>query len=168
VGITSFAYRLVFLLHIASAIIGFGGVILSGVYAARARKLPPGEALAVMETNTFVAEKVAQIFIYLTAVWGLGLVGLSDEVWKFSQTWVWLSIVLFVIAVGISHAVMRPRIHRMLELMRAMASRGAPAGGPPPEAKEMGAIGQQIGATGMVLDLFLVGILVLMIWKPWL
>jgi uncharacterized membrane protein len=166
VGITSFAYRLVFLLHILSAIIGFGGVILSGVYAARARKLPPGEALAIMETNTFVAEKVAQIFIYLTAVWGLGLVGLSDEVFTFGQTWVWVSIVLFVIAVGISHGVMRPRVHRMLELLRAIATRGAPAGGPPPEAKEMGAIGQQIGATGVVLDVFLVALLVLMIWKP--
>jgi uncharacterized membrane protein len=166
VGISSFAYRLVYLLHILSAIIGFGGVILSGVYAARARKLPPGEALAIMEANTFVAEKVAQIFIYLTAVWGFGLVGLSDEVWKFSQTWVWLSIVLFVIAVGISHGVMRPRIHRMLDLMRAVATRGAPAGGPPPEAKEMGAIGQQVGMTGVVLDVFLVVLLVLMIWKP--
>jgi hypothetical protein len=166
VGISSFAYRLVYLLHILSAIIGFGGVILSGVYAARARKLPPGEALAIMEANTFVAEKVAQIFIYLTAVWGFGLVGLSDEVGKFSQTWVWLSIVLFVIAVGISHGVMRPRIHRMLDLMRAVATRGAPAGGPPPEAKEMGAIGQQVGMTGVVLDVFLVVLLVLMIWKP--
>ena len=78
----------------------------------------------------------------------------------------WLSIILFVIAVGISHGVMRPRIHRLLELMRSMASRGGPAEGPPPEAKEMGAIGQQVGATGMVLDVFLVAILVLMIWKP--
>ena len=164
-GIDSFGYNVVLFLHIASAIIGFGGVILSGVYAARARTRPPGEALAIMETNTFAAEKVAQIFIYLTALWGFGLVGMSDDVWDFGQTWIWLSIVLFVIAVGISHGVMRPRVHRMLELMRSVAGRGATAGGPPPEAGDMAAVGRQIGVTGLVLDLFLAAILVLMIWK---
>jgi biopolymer transport protein ExbD len=30
----------------------------------------------------------------------------------------------------------------------------------------MGAIGQQIGVTGMALDVILVVILILMIWKP--
>ena len=78
-GITSFAYRLVLLLHILSAIIGFGGVLLNGVYAARAKKRPPAEGLAVMEVNTFVSVKVAEIFIYLTAIWGLGLIGLTDK-----------------------------------------------------------------------------------------
>ena len=165
-GVDEFGYNVVLFLHIASAIVGFGGVILSGVYAARARKRPPGEALAIMEANTFVAEKVAQIFIYLTALWGFGLVGMSDDTWDFGQAWIWVSIVLFVIAVGISHGVMRPRVHKMLELMRSVAGRGAPAGGPPPEAKEMGAVGQQIGVTGLALDVFLAVILILMIWKP--
>ena len=54
-GVTSFAYRLVLLLHILSAIIGFGGVLLNGVYASRAKKRPPAEGLAVMEVNTFVS-----------------------------------------------------------------------------------------------------------------
>ena len=64
-GITSFGYRLFFLLHILTAIVGFGGVMLNGVYAARARKRPPAEGLAVMEVNTFVSLKVAEKAILL-------------------------------------------------------------------------------------------------------
>jgi uncharacterized membrane protein len=102
-GVTSFAYKLVLLLHITSAIIGFGGVLLNGVYASRAKKRPPAEALAVVEDNTWVSMRVAEIFIYLTAVFGLGLVGLSDKVWKFSQTWVWVALVVYIVGLGISH-----------------------------------------------------------------
>jgi small-conductance mechanosensitive channel len=165
-GVSSFAYRLFFLLHILSAIIGFGGVILNGLYAQRARKRPPAEALAVVEDNAWVSMKVAEIFIYLTALFGLGLVGLSDKVWKFSQTWVWLAIVVYVVAIGISHGLLMPRVKRLIALMREIATGPAPVGGPPPQAGELAKIGPQIGGISMVLNLSLVVILVLMIWKP--
>jgi hypothetical protein len=165
-GTDSFAYKLFLLLHIASAIIGFGGVILNGVYAQRARKRPPAEALAVMEVNAFVSIKVAEIFIYLTAVFGLGLVGLSDKAIKFSQTWIWLAIVVYVVALGVSHGLLMPRVKKLLALMRSMVESGPPAGGPPPQAAEMAKIGPQIGGLSMVLNVALVVILVLMIWKP--
>jgi uncharacterized membrane protein len=165
-GVSSFAYRLFFLLHILSAIIGFGGVILNGLYAQRARKRPPAEALAVVEDNAWVSIKVAEIFIYLTAVFGLGLVGLSDKVWEFSQTWVWLAIVVYVVALGISHGMLMPRVKRLIALMREIATGPPPVGGPPPQAAELAKIGPQIGGISMVLNLSLVVILVLMIWKP--
>ena len=159
-GVTSFAYRLVLLLHILSAIVGFGGVLLNGVYAARAKKRPPAEGLAVMEVNAFVSVKVAEIFIYLTAVFGLGLVGLSDKVWKFGQTWVWLAIVVYVVALGISHGLLMPRVKKLLAGMKSAVS----GGGAPPA--ELAKLEPQIGAISMALDLALVVILVLMIWKP--
>ena len=159
-GVSSFAYRLFFLLHILSAIIGFGGVILNGLYAQRARKRPPAEALAVVEDNAWVSMKVAEIFIYLTAVWGLGLVGLSDEVWKFSQTWVWLALVVYVVALGISHGLLMPRVKKLLAGMRAAVT----GGGAPPA--DLAKLEPQIGAISMALHLSLAVILVLMIWKP--
>lgn len=137
-GVSSFAYKFVLLLHILSAIIGFGGVLLNGLYASRAKKRPPAEALAVVEDNAWVSMKVAEIFIYLTAVFGLGLVGLSDRQWKFSQTWVWLALVIYVVALGIL-----PR----------------PAHAPGEEAHRPHAL-------GLVLHVALVAIPLLMIWKP--
>jgi uncharacterized membrane protein len=165
-GVSSFAYRLFFLLHILSAIIGFGGVILNGLYAQRAKKRPPAEALAVVEDNAWVSMKVAEIFIYLTALFGFGLVGLSDQVWEFSQTWVWLAIIVYVVALGISHGMLMPRVKRLIALMREIATGAPPVGGPPPQAAELAKIGPQIGGISMVLNLALVVILVLMIWKP--
>ncbi len=159
-GIGSFWYKAVLFLHIACAIVGFGGVLLNGVYASRAKKRPPAEGLAVMEVNAFVSIKVAEIFIYLTAVWGLGLVGLSDKVWKFSQTWVWLALVVYVIALGISHGMLMPRVKKLLAGMRAAVT----GGGAPPA--DLAKLEPQIGAISMALHLSLAVILVLMIWKP--
>lgn len=164
-GITSFGYRLFFLLHILSAIVGFGGVMLNGVYAARARKRPPAEALAVMEVNTFVSLKVAEKAIWLVPLFGFGLVGLSDKVWKFSQTWVWLSIILYVAALAVSYLLLQPRVKQLLSLQREMVEAG-PTQGPPPQVPQLQAIGKQIGPISGVLHLALLVILVLMIWKP--
>jgi uncharacterized membrane protein len=165
VGTTSFMYRLFLLLHILSAIVGFGGVMLNGVYAARARKRPPAESLAVMEVNTFVSVTVAEKAIWLVPIFGFGLVGLSDEVYKFSQTWVWLSIIVYVAALAVSYLLMQPRVKEVLALQREMVSQG-PTHGPPPQAAQLGALGKQIAPIGVVLDLALLVILVLMIWKP--
>jgi uncharacterized membrane protein len=164
-GVSSFAYKLVLLLHILSAIIGFGGVLLNGVYASRAKKRPPAEALAVVEANAWVSMKVAEIFIYLTAVFGFGLVGLSDDQWKFSQTWIWLALVIYVVALGVSHGLLMPRVKKLIALMRSMAG-ASPAGGAAPEAAEAAKLEPQIGGLSVVLDVALVAILVLMIWKP--
>lgn len=165
-GVGGFAYNLVLLLHILAAIVGFGGVLLNGVYAAKARALPPDQALAVMETNTFVSTKVAQKAIYLVPLFGIGAVEMSEDIWGWGQTWVWLSLVLYVVAVGLSHGVMGPAVKEMLSLQAEVAAAGPPAGGPPPQAARMAELGKKIGPTSMVLDLALVTILVLMIWKP--
>jgi uncharacterized membrane protein len=169
-GVNSFLYNLFLLLHIVCVIVGFGGVVLNGVYAARAQKLPPAQGLAVMETNTFVSVKVAELFIYAVPVFGLGLVGLSDKVYSFSQLWVWLSLLVYVVALGVSHGALMPRVKRMLrlqhEMLDAAPAGGAPAGGPPPQVAEVQGLGQQIGMISMVLHLSLVVLLVLMIWKP--
>jgi uncharacterized membrane protein len=166
VGYDSTIYNIVLLLHILSVIIGFGGVMLNGVYAARARNLPPAESLAVLEVNTFVSLRVAELFIYATAVFGLGLVGLSDGVWAFSQLWVWLALVLYVVALGLSHGLLQPRVHQMVALQRELGAAGPPAGGPPPQATQLEQLGKQVGAVSGVLHLSMVAIICLMIWKP--
>jgi hypothetical protein len=77
---------------------------------------------------------------------------MSDDVWSFGQTWIWLSIVLYVIALGISHGVMVPNGKKML---------AGPSG---PE--EAAALGKKLAAGGMTLDLLAVVLIVLMVWKP--
>ena len=109
---------------------------------------------------------IAEFIIYTIPVWGILLVLSSHKVFKFSQTWVWLSLLLYIIAIGISHAVMFPGTKRIIELQKEMEQGPPPAGGPPPQVAEMQAIGKKLAPGGMVLDLLLVVIVVLMIWKP--
>src|SRR5436190_17854034 len=115
-GVNSGIYKFLLVLHILSASVGLGAVMLNGLYAAQTRKRPGTTGRAVLEANPFVSE-VATYVIYAIAVFGILLVVASDEAWKFSQTWIWLSILLYVIAIGISHAVMRPGGKRIQELM---------------------------------------------------
>lgn len=161
-GYDSFLYKLFLFLHVLAVIIGFGGVLLNGLYASRARRYTPDQTLAVMEVNGFVSMKVAEIFIYLAAVFGFGLVGLSNDVYTFGQLWIWLSIVVYVVSLGVSHGVLMPRVRTMTELQREVAAGTA---GPDTPGR-MEALGKQIGASSGVLHLAFVVILVLMIWKP--
>src|SRR5215510_13951954 len=113
-GIDTTGYDIIKWLHILCAIIGFGGVLLNGVYAAKASKRTPAEALAVTEVN-FQVSNIAEYFIYATIILGFGVLSASgvpggENLFKFSQTWVWLSIVLAVVGVGLSHALLRPRV----------------------------------------------------------
>lgn len=165
-GPGSTPYNIVLLLHILAAIIGFGGVILNGVYAARARQLPPEQNLAVMEVNSFVSMKVAEIFIYLVPIFGLGLVSMSKGAYRWGDLWVWLSIVLYVLSLGVSHGLLMPTVKRMLNLQRELVAAGPPIGGPPPQVAQLEAMGKRVGGASMLLNTSLVVILVLMIWKP--
>ncbi len=161
------AYNIVKILHILCAIIGFGGVILNGVYGAQIRARGGAEGAAIGHA-VFRVSTVAEYFIYAVFVLGLALVGLGNNVFDFGQTWIWLSMVLFIVGLGLSHGALRPRVRRMNALMDELATApaGAAGGGPPPQAAELEALGKQVAAIEAALDLLLVVILVFMVFKP--
>jgi Predicted integral membrane protein (DUF2269) len=162
-------YKLCLVLHILCAIVGFGAVFLNGVYGAQIKaRMQSGrgaEAIGIFEANLTVS-KIGEYFIYAVFIFGFALVGLSDSVWEFGQTWVWLSIVLYLVAIGLSHGVLQPAVKRMGVLMREMVAGPPPAGGPPPQVAEMAELGKKVGTVGPVLDIILIVILYLMVFKP--
>jgi uncharacterized membrane protein len=168
-GITSTAYKIVLLLHILCAIVGFGTVFLNGLYGAQAKKRPGPGGLAIQEANLFVS-KIAEYFIYAVFILGIGLVSMSDDAWKFSQTWIWLAMLLYIVGIGVSHGVLFPNAKKMRDLAAEMVAAGPPPAdappGPPPQVAEMERRGKTLGAASTFLHLLLVVILVLMIWKP--
>lgn len=168
-GITSTGYKIVLLLHIVCAIVGFGGVILNGIYGAQAKKRPGPGGLAIQEANLFVSQ-IAEYFIYAVFVFGIGLVLMSDDAWKFSQTWVWLAIALYVVGIAVSHGILFPNAKKMRDLAAELVAAGPPPAdappGPPPQVAEMERRGKTLGAASTFLHLLLVVIIVLMIWKP--
>ena len=167
-GLASGMYKLLKLLHILVVIFGLGSVSLNALYGreARLRRGPGG--LAITEANLFVTE-VATYIIYLIPVTGILLVMASDKVWSFSDVWVWLSLLLWVVGVGISHGVMKPTVKKMIATMKEMESAGPPAAGaqgPPPQVAVMEQLGARLGTFGPVLTVLLIVIVALMIWKP--
>jgi uncharacterized membrane protein len=166
VGDTS--YRVVLLLHILTAIIGFGAVFLNALYGRAAERRKGVEGLAIAETNYDVSQ-MAGYFNYAVPVLGILLVLMSDEAYKFSEAWISASFVLYIVGLGLSHGVLRPNVKKMHALMRELVARppatGA-AGGRPPQVDEIEQRARTVGTTSAVLNLLLVVILYLMIWRP--
>jgi uncharacterized membrane protein len=158
-------YKVVLVLHILCAIVGFGAVMLNGVYAAQARSRQGKEGLAISEANMFVS-RIAEFFILAVLVFGIALVPMGDPVTDFGQTWIWLAIVLFAIAVAISNLLLVPRVSRLIALQHEIVDGPPPSGGPPPQVAEMERIGKQVPMFAITLQVLLVAVLSLMVFKP--
>jgi len=129
----STGYRVMALLHILSAVVAFGPMFLY-----------PGLRKAG-ETTTIAAMHMKMTFPSLVLLWvlGMGLAGMSEDAYDLSQTWLALSIVVWVVLIAVSWFLIRPSI--------ADASVAA--------TKKLSA-GVGITHLGLVIGL------VLMIWKP--
>jgi uncharacterized membrane protein len=161
--------KILLLLHIICVVVGIGSLSLNGVYGlqAKARQGPAG--LGITEANE-KASGIAEKFVYGIPVFGILLV-LRVDGYDFDQTWIWLSMLLYAIAIGISHGVMIPNVKKMIELQRELVSMGPPpagasAGGPPPQVAQLETHGKALGTFGPLLNLIAVTIIILMIWKP--
>jgi len=168
--INSGTYKFVLVLHILAAIVGFGGVFLNALYGQQANARRGREGLAIAQSN-YLVSNVAEFVIYAVFIFGILLVLLSDDAWTFGQFWIWSSMALFIIGLGVAHAVLRPNVRRMNFLMAQLAEMGSPPvgsspGGPPPQVTELEERGQRVGLAGAFLNILVVLILFLMIWKP--
>ena len=146
-------YTFLKIVHLVTIVVGIGTVTLNGLYGAKAKAAGPNGGAAVGQAN-YEVSTVAEYFIYAIPVTGI-LMMVVEDFWEWSQTWVWLSIVLYVVALGISHGVEMPSARRMNELM---------ASGPPNAETE--ALDKKLAAGGMALNLIAVAIITLMVWKP--
>ena len=93
----------------------------------------------------------------------------ENDLISFGDLWISLSMLLYIVGIGLSHAILFPSVRKANALAEELATtEGPPPGaqGPPPQVVQLEALGKKIGATDMVLKLLLVAILFLMIWKP--
>jgi uncharacterized membrane protein len=161
-------YKLVLALHILFAIVGFGAVVLNAVYGQQAKARRGTEGLAIAEAN-YLVSKIGEFFIYAVFVLGIALVLLGHDVVDFGQTWIWLSMIVFFAALGISHGALQPRVRRMHALMNELIHMGPPQPGatsPPPQVLEMETLGARIRTYGIILNVALITLVVLMVFQP--
>jgi uncharacterized membrane protein len=169
----STGYDIVKSLHILAAIIGFGAVFFNALYGLKAKEKRGSEA-AFLAHTVFEISKLAEWFIYAVFILGFAALGMApDNTWEFSQTWVWLSVLLYIVGIALSHAIVLPNAKAMNALMDELAAGPPPgaagagaAGGPPPQALELEERGKRQATVAMVLDVILVVIVFLMVMKP--
>lgn len=163
-------YKLVYLLHLGSVIVGFGSAIAGSFLAARARDLPPGEGRVLVRAANQVGRALTTGPVVAAGLFGLILVILAGEnVYKFSQTWISLAFLLWFGVVAVLLFLVNPNAKAMDELGARLEGGDVTAsktGGPPKEVAEIGERAKKAAAfTGIVHLLWLL-LLIDMIWKP--
>lgn len=141
-------------LHVVSGVFLVGPMAILPMVGLRT--LRAGDAGAVQATAKSV--RLFTLLSLIVVVLGFGALGMSDpkDHASFSSTWVWLSLVAYVVAMVINLVVVVPAIRRSGE---ALVAGGATAGEKAPGYS-------RISAGSGVSALLLVLIVVLMVAKP--
>lgn len=167
--ISSGAYKFTYALHILAVMAGLGVTFWYGVYGLQGRKAVetenPKGAAAIAGANYVVSSKVKWV-VYSIPLWGIGLVTQSDDLIAWGETWVWLSLVLFGVALVIAVTVLERSARRIATLTAELAEGPPAADGPPPQVAELDTLGRRMGMFSGINHLLVVVILYLMIWKP--
>ena len=104
----SSGYKVVLVLHILAVVVAFSPTFVNPFVSARLKKEERGAErrfAGVASRNTRSIYLPAGVLI---PIFGMALVGMSDKAYRVSQTWVWLSLVLWVAIMGLISGVVLP------------------------------------------------------------
>ena len=162
-GITGALYRLVLLLHILCASVGFGALAFNGIYRMRAHQLEPDAELLLLEESVFVT-RTAEYLVYGALVFGLLVSLTSQNEWLTSQWWLSLSILLYMIEVGLLHGVIH-RAEREYHILLRKVNAGR-VDDRPERVAQLERLEQRISWGWAGFDLLFLVILYLMVFTP--
>jgi uncharacterized membrane protein len=168
-GVDSGIYKFTLVLHLITVVIGFGATFWASFYGMQAKARRGREGLAIAEASFDIVERMASWFIYAVPILGILLVLFSEDTWQFSEAWISLSFLIYIVAIGLVHGLHVPNLRRMNVLMAELAAgppAGGAAGGPPAQAVELEQRGKRAAMIGGLLNAAWVLILVLMVFKP--
>jgi uncharacterized membrane protein len=146
IGSDDFIYKVVFLLHILSAIVAFAPVMVWPIVNLQTRKRGasvPGEVAGQAAVNNVTVHGPALV---ATGVFGLLMVVMSDSLFEFSQAWISIAFVLWFALLAVLFGLLTP------------AERKAAAGDADAAKK--------VSMFGGFVHILLLLILIDMIWKP--
>lgn len=141
-------------LHVVSAVFIVGPMAILPMTAMRAVRAGNGGQVAVLAKSTNLISLLSLLVVFF----GFGVMGLADKKYDLSivTPWILWSIVLYVIALGLTLFLVVPTMRRAAEALQAADTA---QGG---EALTYPAIAAGSG----VASLLLVAVVVLMVWKP--
>lgn len=147
-AVGSFMYNVFLLLHILAVIVAFAPNFVWPFVSVRLKREQRPVGATINDLTSGTTAKVTGPAMVLAGIFGFGLAGLSDEVWKMSQTWLSIAILLWFLAIAVIYGMMVPAEKKI-------------AGGD--ESAEA-----RLSMAGGMLHLLLFLLLIVMIWKPFL
>lgn len=149
--------RVLLLVHVLSAIAGFGPTFSFGVLGPLAAGIGGPQALGILKGVEKVVRTLVQPAIGIQLVTGVLLI--FEAGWDnnfFSHYWLWVSILLFLVTASIALFVQVPNTRRMIELAESGHA----------DTPEFAAAAKKGGTFGPILTLMLLVIIYLMVIKP--
>jgi uncharacterized membrane protein len=150
------------ILHVVGAVFLVGPMAILPMTAMRSVRAGDAKQVATLAKSTNLFSLLSLIVFVL----GFGVMGMSDPKYKvsFADTWIWLSIVLYVIALLITLFLVVPT---MRKAAAALGTGTATPRGESDAAVETRAGGYGAIAAGSgVASLLLLVVVILMVWKP--
>lgn len=147
-------YKLFLFLHLLAAIFAVGPLVGAATTASRALRTPDADAARSAARTVRIYSYVSVVVVVL----GMGLMSAkapwdeSQHVAEIGDTWIWLSLLLWVAAMGVSLALLVP------SLTKAAAEIGASRG--------VGSLTGRVAAGGGVVGLIYAAIVLLMVYQP--
>lgn len=155
------------ILHVGTAVFIVGPMAILPMTAMRGLRAGNADQVRTLASSTFVFSLLS----LLTFLFGFGAMGMAPKEYglSFADTWIWLSIVLYVVALGISLFVVVPSMRRAAAALDSaptdVSGQASPAVASDAAAAKSSGYGAIMGGSG-VASLLLVIVVILMIWKP--
>jgi uncharacterized membrane protein len=140
-------YNIVLFLHILTVIIAMAGAVAHPLmFELEKRRTSPD--VSGLAERILIPSRIYAISFALVGIIGMGLLSMTDDVFSWGDTWVWLSIILWLITNGLLHALILP-------------GERAVAGG------DVAAIAK-VETAGKIASVLILVTLYLMVAKPWM
>lgn len=143
--------KIMFVLHLLVAIFAVGPLIHAATTAARGIKQGDAQATAYSARMARIYANVSVLVI----VFGFGLMSSKDDghqVAKISETWIWLSALLWLVAVALVLGLLAPTLDKATALIGTQDSAAALTG--------------RVAAAGGLVAIIFTVIVVLMVYQP--
>ena len=100
-------YKIVLLIHILATVVAIAPAVVHPILFEFEKRRDGGDLVA-LGSRVAATGRIYAVALIVSGVVGFGLISMSDNVIGWGDTWVWLSIILWVAVNGILHALMLP------------------------------------------------------------
>lgn len=101
------AYDIVLFLHVVAVLVAMAPAVAHPLLFMLEKRRSDADLVA-LSGRIAAASRIYLIALIVAGVIGFGLISMSDDAIAWGDTWVWLSIILWVVLNGVLHAVMFP------------------------------------------------------------